>query len=236
MIKKVIISFIIILNCICFIQETKAQFNQLDHDKKGHYFGITGAFNSSRFKYYYSKDFITNDTILQIGTKPGPGFNLGLMVNKRISKRFDVRMIPAMSFGEKNMQFVVHDFKTGNDSTAKFNIQNIYIDIPVQLKLKSDRVKDFRMYLISGMKYTYDLASLSKARKATTLRKLTPHDVSGEIGFGFEFYFPMFILAPELKISQGLMNVLSPDSHLIFSRELEGLKSRTITLSIHIEG
>ncbi|MFM2048981.1 MAG: hypothetical protein RI955_1529 [Bacteroidota bacterium] len=236
MIKKSFISFVFLLNCFCFLQQAKAQFNQLDHDSKGHYFGITGAFNSSRFKYYYSKDLITNDTILQISTKQGPGFNLGLMANKRISKRMDIRTIPAMSFGEKNMQFLVHDFATGKDSTAKFNIQNIYIDLPVQLKLKSDRVKDFRMYVIAGMKYTYDLASLSKARKATNLIKLTPHDLSGELGFGFEFYFPMFILAPEIKISQGLMNVLSPDSHLLFSRELDKLKSRTITLSIHIEG
>ncbi|MEY2829042.1 MAG: hypothetical protein RIQ33_900 [Bacteroidota bacterium] len=220
----------------CINNDANAQFNQLDHDFKGHYFGITGAFNSSRFMYYYHADFITNDTILQISTKPGPGFNLGLMANKRLSKRIDIRTIPAMSFGEKNMIFKVHDFSTGKDSIAKFNIQNIYIDLPLQIKLKSDRVKDFRMYVISGMKYTYDLASLSKARKATNLIKLTPHDVSAELGFGFEFYFPMFILAPELKISQGLMNVLSPDSRLIFSRELDKLRSRTITISIHIEG
>ncbi len=213
-----------------------AQFNQLEHDKKKHYFGITFGFNTSRFRVYPSADFITNDTIKQIQTKAGPGFNLGLMANIRLSNRLDVRIVPAMVFGEKNLIFTTHDYTNGKDTLSKFNIQNIYIDLPIQFKLKSDRVKDFRMYVISGMKYSYDLASLSKARKANNLVRLTPHDLSAEVGFGFEFYFPLFILAPEIKVSQGMMNVLFQDSHLLYSRELDQLKSRTITFSIHIEG
>ena len=232
--KKVYILFLILQ--FIFVSKIFAQFNQLDHDKKKHYFGITFGFNTSRFRVYPSADFITNDTIKQIQTKAGPGFNLGLMANIRLSSRLDVRTVPAMVFGEKNLIFTTHDYTNGKDTLSKFNIQNIYIDLPIQFKLKSDRVKDFRMYVISGMKYTYDLASLSKARKATNLVRLTPHDLSAEVGFGFEFYFPLFILAPEIKVSQGMMNVLFHDSHLLYSRELDQLKSRTITFSIHIEG
>ena len=141
-----------------------------------------------------------------------------------------------MVFGEKNIVYTTHDYATNTDTITKFNVQNIYIDVPIQLKLKSDRVKDFRMYVVAGMKYAYDLAALSKARKAQNLVRLTPHDVAAEFGVGFEFYFPLFILAPEIKISQGLMNVLSRDEHLLNSRVLDQLKSRTITFSIHIEG
>jgi hypothetical protein len=90
--------------------------------------------------------------------------------------------------------------------------------------------------MIGGGKYAYDLASLSKARKAEKLIRLTPNDFALELGFGFEFYFPLFILAPEVKISQGMMNVLSPDKNLIYSRSLDALKSRTITFSLLIEG
>ena len=219
-----------------FAANSFAQFNQLDHDDKSHYFGITGAYNTSRFRYYPSADFIKNDTVKNISATSGPGFNLGLMANYRINKRLDIRLVPAMVFGEKNLIFTLHDFAHNKDTLSKFNIQNIYIDLPIQFKLKSDRVKDFRMYVISGMKYSYDLASLSKARKANNLVRLTPHDLSAEVGFGFEFYFPLFILAPEIKVSQGMMNVLFQDSHLLYSRELDQLKSRTITFSIHIEG
>lgn len=219
-----------------FSVAAKAQFNQMDHDRKKYYFGITGAYNSSRFKYFPSKDFITNDTILQQSTKKGPGFNLGLLANFRINRRLDFRTLPAIVFGEKNMLFLVHDFGKNKDTTAKFNVQNIYIDLPFQIKLKSDRVRDFRMYLIGGGKYAYDLASLAKARKADKIIRLQPHDLAAELGIGMEFYFPLFILAPEIKISQGLLNVLYPDDHLIFSRSLQQLKTRTITVSIHIQG
>jgi hypothetical protein len=212
------------------------QFNQMDHDKKHHYFGITGALNSSRLVIYKSADFIVNDTLKSVNTKNALGFNLGIMANLRLNKRFDLRIIPAMSFGEKNLIFKVHDFKASRDTLSKFNIQNIYIDLPIQIKLKSDRVKDFRMYMIGGGKYAYDLASLSKARKAEKLVKLFPNDFALELGAGFEFYFPMFILAPEIKITRGLNNLLVPDSKLIFSRGMEKLKTRAITFSLHIQG
>jgi hypothetical protein len=63
-----------------------------------------------------------------------------------------------------------------------------------------------------------------------------PHDFSAEIGIGFEFYFPLFILAPEIKLSQGLKNVLYNDDKLLFSRTLDQLKTRTLTFSLHIQG
>lgn len=231
-------SLFFLLNlCLLFVSErAAAQFNQLDHDRKQYYFGINGGFTNSRFRYFPSKDFITNDTILQINTSSGIGGNIGLLFNYRISKRFDARILPTISLGEKNLSFRVHDFSLHKDTMARFNIQNIYIDIPLQFKLKSDRVADFRFYMLGGGKYAYDLASLSKARKAEKLIRLTPNDFALELGFGFEFYFPLFILAPEIKISQGMMNVLSPDKNLIFSRSLDALKSRTITFSLLIEG
>jgi hypothetical protein len=169
-------------------------------------------------------------------TTSGIGAHIGLLFNYKLNKRFDTRILPSIVFGEKNLQFRVHDFAINKDSTAHFNIQNIYIDVPFQFKLKSDRVADFRFYMLGGGKYAYDLASLSKSRKADKLIRLTPNDFALELGFGFEFYFPLFILAPEVKISQGMMNVLSPDKNLIFSRSLDALKSRTITFSLLIEG
>lgn len=231
-------SFFFLLNfCLLFLCDgAKAQFNQLDHDRKQYYFGINGGVNNSRFRYFPAKDFITNDTILQMTTTSGIGAHIGLLFNYKLNKRFDTRILPSIVFGEKNLQFRVHDFAINKDSTAHFNIQNIYIDVPFQFKLKSDRVADFRFYMLGGGKYAYDLASLSKSRKADKLIRLTPNDFALELGFGFEFYFPLFILAPEVKISQGMMNVLSPDKNLIFSRSLDALKSRTITFSLLIEG
>ena len=224
------------LSLLFVFDRADAQFNQMDHDRKQYYFGIHGGVNNSRFRYFPAKDFITNDTILQMTTTQGIGAHIGLLFNYRLTKRFDTRIMPSIVFGEKNLQFRVHDFGLNKDSIAHFNIQNIYIDVPFQFKLKSDRVADFRFYMLGGGKYAYDLASLSKARKADKLIRLTPNDLALELGFGFEFYFPLFILAPEVKISQGMMNVLSPDKNLIFSRSLDALKSRTITFSLLIEG
>ena len=67
------------------------------------------------------------------------------------------------------------------------------------------------VYMLGGINYQYDLASNSSARKAQNLVKLSPSDFSIEAGIGFQFYFPVFILSPELKFSEGIKNVHDRD-------------------------
>ena len=57
-----------------------------------------------------------------------------------------------------------------------------------------------------------------------------------EVGVGMQFFFPYFILSPEIKFSQGLNNTLIYNRSLIESRIIEKLTSRTFTISFHIEG
>ena len=57
-----------------------------------------------------------------------------------------------------------------------------------------------------------------------------------EAGVGFNFYFPSFILSPELKFSNGLNNLHDRDQKLNYSRVLEGIQSRMIVFTIHLEG
>jgi hypothetical protein len=63
-----------------------------------------------------------------------------------------------------------------------------------------------------------------------------PFDMGYEIGAGFEFYYPNFIFAPEIKLSQGLMNQQFKDSKIPLSNALEFMKTRMIVISIHLEG
>ena len=65
-----------------------------------------------------------------------------------------------------------------------------------------------------------------------TLNKL---DYGIEAGIGFHFYFPVFVLSPELKLGWGLKNVHSRDENLKFSNVIDQIKSRTLTLSLIIE-
>lgn len=82
----------------------------------------------------------------------------------------------------------------------------------------------------------WDLASNSKKRKANDIVKLAVLDFGVEVGFGFEFYFPLFIFSPEIKLSRGLNNVHVPTENYQYSDVLDNLRSRTLTISLQFEG
>ena len=63
-----------------------------------------------------------------------------------------------------------------------------------------------------------------------------PSDLSIEAGLGFQFFFPVFILSPELKISEGIKNIHSRDPNLQYSNVIDKLKSRMIIFSLIFEG
>lgn len=208
-----------------------AQLNMPNHDSKRLFFGVTFAYNRSDFKVIHSEEFKYSDSILVIESKKGPGFNLGIVSNLRLIKHLDLRALPSLSFAERNLLFTMT-----SDTIMEKTIESINIELPVDVKLKSDRYGNFRVYALAGAKFAYDLNSNAKNRKQKDQIKVLPYDFSISYGGGCSFYFPMFILSPEIKIYQGMMNTLSSDPELIYSRNIDKLRNRTILFTIHIEG
>ena len=65
--------------------------------------------------------------------------------------------------------------------------------------------------------------------------KLNKFDFGVDAGIGFHFYFPMFVLTPELKVGWGLGNLHSRDKSLKFSNVIDRINSRGITFSLTVE-
>jgi hypothetical protein len=93
-----------------------------------------------------------------------------------------------------------------------------------------------RVFVLGGIKYGFDIASRARRRKDENILKIAPVDFSVEVGFGMQFFFPYFILSPELKYTHGLNNILIFNEEVIQSNVLENVLSRTFTLSFHFEG
>jgi hypothetical protein len=66
--------------------------------------------------------------------------------------------------------------------------------------------------------------------------KLKKTDYGVEGGIGFQFFFPYFILSPEIKFSYGLSNVHSRDESLRYSNVIDKMNSRMLLFSVHFEG
>jgi hypothetical protein len=223
----------------CFMPLAQAQFNQGSnvnyHDFQGkqYYFGITLGYNQSDFKIFHSKNFIRNDSFARVESITGPGFNLGIVSNLKIGEFFDIRFMPTLSFVERNIRYSP---SKAADYIITRPIESVLVEMPFQVRYKSATYHDFRVFVIAGVKYSFDVASDSRTRQASNLVKIAPTDFQIEYGGGIQFFFPYFIFSPELKISQGLNNVLLYNKNLEQSTVLEKVLSRTLTISLHFEG
>jgi hypothetical protein len=121
-------------------------------------------------------------------------------------------------------------------SQVEKRVESVIVSFPLQVKFRSDRIGNFRVYMLGGSKLDFDLASNAKARKAEDMLKIGKVDYGVEGGVGFNFYFKSFIFSPEIKISNGLGNLHSRNENLNYSSVVDKIQSRMIVFSIHLEG
>lgn len=217
-----------------FAQESR-ELNLYDHDYKPYYFGITLGLNSSRFHPQMHSQFLQNDSVLVAEPANKIGFSLGLSATARLSNRFQLRFNPNLSFMERD---IVYQLKFPEDNLTEVTkkVESVLVSFPVQVKLQSDRIGNFRVYMLAGLKADIDLSSNARAKRAEELIKIKTFDYGPEIGIGFNFFFQSFIFSPELKFSNGIPNLHSRDANLKYSSVFDKVQSRSIMFTIHIEG
>jgi hypothetical protein len=215
------------------------ELNLPNHDDKKYYLGIGIIYNMSRFQMHHDPRFLQSDSLMVINPENAGGIGLAGMHTYRLSPRFEVRAIfPQLLFSYKNLTYHLKYPDPAKEEQPILNkkIESILLGLPIHVKFRSDRINNFRVYMFAGGKMEYDLASNARAKRAEELVKLKKIDYGIEAGIGFNFYFPVFILSPELKISNGLTNVHSKDPSLKFSNTIDKLNSRMIVFSIIFEG
>ncbi len=220
------------------------------YDMSKYHFGFILATNQMFFsleskhnfnmKKYTSQE-LGGDSLFLFGieSKPTIGFTIGIVSNLRLGKYFDLRFIPALSFGERYLNYSILQY---DDSlTRRFDIQknitSTFVEFPFHIKYKSKRLNNVRGYLLGGAKYTLDLASNAKRREENadaTIVKLKKHDVLFEIGVGFDFYTTYFKFGTELKMSYGIMDMLKREGN-IYTDGIERLNSKIFLLSFTFE-
>ena len=230
---KIIWTCLFVLFVVGNTQAQRGNYNFLGFEQKPYYFGITLAYNTSNFKIHHSRNFILNDSINTAESITGPGFNLGIVSNLKVGQYFDFRFLPTLSFAEKNIEYSSTDAVTAQ---YRRKIESVLVELPFHLRYKSAPYNDKRMFVIAGIKYSFDVASDSRARQANELVKISPTDFAFEIGAGIQMFFPYFIFSPEIKLSHGLGNILIFDDDLNQSRVIEKILSRALTISLHFEG
>lgn len=214
------------------------EMNRPNHDQWPYYFGMSISYNHSYLHPSKHPTFLENDSVLSAEPGSSGGIALGLLATYQFNHRISARVNPQLIIGgAKYFTYTLKYPNTafGESETVTKTLPSTIVSFPLQFKFNSDRIGNFRTYLLGGLKYDIDLASNSQARNAEDLVKLKSSDYGIEAGIGFNFYFPFVTFSPELKISNGLGNIHSRDASLKYSSVLDKLQSRMIVFSILLE-
>ncbi len=217
-------------------QFERVELNMFDHDSKPYYFGITLGGNLARFHTALHPRFLENDSVLVAEPINSGGLSLGLSATARLSDRFLIRFNPQLMFIERNIFYKLKHPDINGLTEIKKTVESVTMSFPLQIKFQSDRIGNFRVYTLAGMKADIDMASNARAKRAEELVKIEKNDYGPEFGIGFNFFFESFIFSPEIKISNGLRNIHARDENLKYSNVFDRIQSRMIIFSIHLEG
>jgi len=210
--------------------------NRPNHDDLPYYFGLT--FGYSNMNLHTEKDprFLEYDSVLSVEPGASGGFSAGLLASFHLNNRFEFRIAPQLIIGgAKTFTYALQYPNSNEHPIEEKTLPSTIFSLPLQLKFNSDRIDNFRVYMLGGLTYDIDLASNSNERNAEDLVKLKKNDYALEAGVGFNFFLKFVTLSPEIKIHNGLSNTHDRDPNLKFSNVLGELKSRMIIFSINIE-
>jgi Outer membrane protein beta-barrel domain len=215
------------------------EINQPDYDdERKFHFGLSVGTNRAHYNIVHSTKFLQFDSIHVIESINKTGLNLAWSVDMKLGNHFALRGHPVdLTYTEKAFSYVLTkpDLFRKEDSVTIKKVEGISFALPVQLKFMSDRINNFKVYIIAGARFDYDLAANSGKKNNDEVVTLKKIDFSSELGIGFHFYFPLIVITPELKVTNGFRNVLDKTNSLKYSNVIDKLNARSVTFSLTFE-
>ena len=194
------------------------------------YLSFSGSkFNLEQSDYYVANKWVTANSIIS------PSLGVGFIGDVRLGgpeSPFVLRFAPGVNFQTRSVEFRPIGYPAP-DSIVTQSIASTIVQFPVLLKYQSDRRRNTRMYMIAGLNPTLTASNRRNDPLRNVLRA-EGSDLTLEYGVGLELFYPLFKLAPEIRFSHGLRNLLVPRND-VFSRSLQYMSTNAVTLYINIQ-
>lgn len=215
-------------------------FNLPKFDDKYYHFGFLLSVNRSDFKLINQDANNFADSLYGISNKPQGGFDLALLASLDMTPNFHLRFIPGLSWQDRGLIYRFLEVDDGEEVITEYlkTSQSVYLEFPLLLKVRTNRVNNFAAYGLIGGKFGLDMQSqkdVNNAGEDVKIVKLQKSDYSIVTGAGVDFFLEYFKFGIELKGAIGLPNVLIPEEHQ-FSRTIDQLRTRTFVVSLTFEG
>jgi len=250
---SILLFSIIVLSAGNTYAQKRGVMNLPAYNNAPYHFGFILALNQMHFSVKMKEGFqsviydslqspdIFADSLrlLHVDAKPTMGFTVGIVGNLKMSKYFDLRLVPSLAFGERYLDYYLLTYDDGERSFVEIrkSVTSAHIDFPLHVRYRSKRVHNFGAYVLAGAKYVLDLAA-TRAQKNEddneTLVKLMKNDIAAELGVGIEFYNAWFKFGIEVKMSYGLFDLMVREDN-VYTGGIESLNSKVWQLSFSFE-
>ncbi|MFO8001639.1 MAG: outer membrane beta-barrel protein [Marinilabilia sp.] len=160
-----------------------------------------------------------------------PGINIGIVSSLRLNKYLNLRFLPGISFGQRDLWFI----DSGERESGPLEIKSTFLEFPLLLKFNGARMTNVKPYLIGGINPRVDLA-----KSENDGMNLRSSDLYLEVGTGLDMYLNYFRLSAEAKLSVGMRNVLDPSGtgepeDEMYTDVLDRLTSRLFVFTFYFE-
>lgn len=226
--------FFVALAFLCFAHSVTAQgfftreklTNLENFDKKFLSWGYFLGFNFYDFNFDYVRQFEDHNTDILV--KSNIGFNVGLVGDMRLSENLNLRLEPGLYFSQRDLTFPGFTEPKDFHREAK----STYIHVPLLLKVSTNRLNNFRPFVIGGIATAFNLSSEQNNpddNKQGKFRMLG-NPMFYEIGFGIDFYLFYFKFTPSIRGVFAISDELIPDNDINspWTKNIEGLYSRGV--------
>jgi len=233
-VKQTVLLLLFLLFAFPLASQKKKVQNQPYADHKLHHFGFHVGLHTQDL-------ILTNNGIIAPNGETWfaeipnytPGFSVGVISDLFLNPYMNFRVIPTLHFGDKTVVFK----ESTTEVEKQINMRSNYLSIPVNLKVSSMRVNNYRPYILGGA-----FGDLELGQKTGNLLLMKPIDYGIEFGLGCTIYTPFVRLSPELKFKFGLTDILEKkrdnltnESDKMYTNALSKATSRMIVFTFNFE-
>ena len=211
--------------------------NLPNYDNRWLHYGFLIGMHSSAFRVRYSDRLAGGaaagtDSLHSVMPGNSFGFSLGLIANFRLADYLDLRITPEVVFYEHKLDY--NYAGRGQAAVDQQVLESTFVEFPLLFKYKSVRRGNNRVYLVGGVEMGIEATGKKNREDEETRLPIKSSNLSLQLGFGLDSYFPLFKFAPEVRFSRGLTNVLGEKQNR-YSEPLDRVVTNTITLYLLFE-
>lgn len=243
--RRITIIFILLVSASVLFAQEKHPRNLPAFDYKKLHWGFTVGLNSMDYAIKRNTDATDYLYADVIGFQPA-GFQVNIVSDLRLSDYWNLRFLPGINLGSRDVVYFdpdtweVTSYNISGNEYQKMTIGSSYLDFPLLLKYRSERVNNYRPYMIGGISYRLDMSAKSSFDpEGDDMILVKNSDFYLEVGFGIDQYLQYFKYSTEIKLAMGLRNILVPESYrddaFEYVNSIDGIRSFIIMLNFHFE-